>query len=185
MISNKTIKNLKPCSDRFNNYLKYYKDKTHTYAQFLGLKNITHDDKLWVTLRLIPEDKLRFLAADIAELVLYAYEREYPNDFIPRKAIEAARAIPFDKERSKEATASTLSHAYSISRYADDSMRVIHTIYAAYYAVKASCTEDFDYAIVCTNTTALHIITTTKGNTDSIKKRIRTIVLNYLNGKRK
>ena len=39
------------------------------------------------------EYELRMFAADCAEHVLYLFERDYPNDNRPRKAIEAARAF--------------------------------------------------------------------------------------------
>ena len=39
------------------------------------------------------ESELRLFAADCAEHVLWIYERDYPNDDRPRKAVEAARAF--------------------------------------------------------------------------------------------
>jgi hypothetical protein len=90
-INKNLIKKLKPCQDRYENYLKYYKDKEFTPAQFMRLKNITHDDKCWVAVRLITKEKIRFAAADIAESVLHIYEKAYPGDNRPRLAIEAAR----------------------------------------------------------------------------------------------
>jgi hypothetical protein len=91
MITLETIKALKPCKDRLDNYVKHYSEKSFTHGQFMGLKNITQEDKIWVALRLIPQAKLRFAAADIAESVLDIYEAKYPNDNRPRLAIEAAR----------------------------------------------------------------------------------------------
>jgi hypothetical protein len=44
-----------------------------------------------VAFKLIPKDKLRLVAADIAETILHIYESKYPGDLRPRKAIEAAR----------------------------------------------------------------------------------------------
>jgi hypothetical protein len=86
------ISKLEPCKDRLDNYVNFYGNKDFTPAQFMGLKNITQNDKMWVTMRLIPKDKLRLVAADIAETVLHIYESQYPNDSRPRKAIEAARS---------------------------------------------------------------------------------------------
>jgi hypothetical protein len=91
MITLETIKALKPCKDRLDNYVKHYSERSFTHGQFMGLKNITPEDKIWVALRLIPQAKLRFAAADIAESVLDIYEAKYPNDNRPRLAIEAAR----------------------------------------------------------------------------------------------
>jgi len=93
MITLSKIEAIRPkaCEDRLDNYKKYYAKKEFTPAQFLGLKNITQADKMWVAFRLMPQENVRFAAADIAESVLHIYESKYPNDNRPRKAIEAAR----------------------------------------------------------------------------------------------
>jgi hypothetical protein len=109
MITLETIKALKPCKDRLDNYVKHYSEKSFTHGQFMGLKNITPEDKIWVALRLIPQAKLRFAAADIAESVLDIYEAKYPNDNKPRLAIEAARNGSADDARAARA-------AYEVAR---------------------------------------------------------------------
>jgi hypothetical protein len=60
MINTEVIEALKPCEERFNNFKKFYDNRDFTMAQFLGLKNITHSDKIWVAMRLMPTPKLRF-----------------------------------------------------------------------------------------------------------------------------
>lgn len=92
IIDNDIIEALNPCKDRYLNYILHYKNSSHTPKQFMRLKNITHRDKLWIAFHLMPKDKIRFAAADIAELVLPIFEKKYPNDDRPRKAIEAARS---------------------------------------------------------------------------------------------
>jgi hypothetical protein len=109
MITLETIKALKPCKDRLDNYVKHYSEKSFTHSQFMGLKNITQEDKIWAALRLIPQAKLRFAAADIAESVLDIYEAKYPNDNKPRLAIEAARNGSADDARAARA-------AYEVAR---------------------------------------------------------------------
>jgi hypothetical protein len=103
MITLETIKALKPCKDRLDNYVKHYSEKSFTHGQFMGLKNITPEDKIWAALRLMPQAKLRFAAADIAESVLDIYEAKYPNDNRPRLAIEAARNGSADDARAAAA----------------------------------------------------------------------------------
>lgn len=55
--------------------------------------DIPAEDKLWATLHseLIPEQDLHELACRFAEDVLPIYEREYPDDHRPRRAIETKR----------------------------------------------------------------------------------------------
>lgn len=63
----------------------------------LVLKAIGLEDTIWALQAVNPgqraaADKLaRLLAADCAEHILVLYEREYPNDWRPRQAIQAAR----------------------------------------------------------------------------------------------
>ncbi len=92
MINTKVIKDLNPCQDRLDNWIKFYDNKDFTYAQFLGLKNITQEDKMWVCFRVMDPKLLGKCSADIAELALPIWEEAYPNDPRPRQAIEAARS---------------------------------------------------------------------------------------------
>ena len=92
-INKDVIKNLNPCHDRYKNYLKYYGDKEFTPRQFMGLKNLTHRDKVWVAFRLLSEKESRLAAADIAESVIHIFEEKYPNDNRPRLAIQASRDL--------------------------------------------------------------------------------------------
>lgn len=91
MINLKYIKSLNPCDDRLNNYIKHHKNFKGSLVQFLNLTKITHNDKLWVFFKSIPKDQIKLVAADFAESVLHIYEKQYPNDSRPRKAIEAAK----------------------------------------------------------------------------------------------
>jgi len=90
-INKHVIKKLFPCSDRYENYLKFYGNKELTKSQFMGRKNITQEDKLWVAFRLMPKENIQQAAADIAESVLSIYESKYPRDSRPKDAIMAAR----------------------------------------------------------------------------------------------
>jgi hypothetical protein len=126
MITLETIKALKPCKDRLDNYVKHYSERSFTHGQFMGLKNITPEDKIWVALRLIPQAKLRFAAADIAESVLDIYEAKYPNDNRPRLAIEAAR------------NGSAAARAAAYAAYAAAHDAAYAAAYAAYAAAAAA-----------------------------------------------
>ena len=113
-INKSVIAKLNPCSDRFDNYVNHYGERDFTVRQFMGLKNITHADKLWVAFRLLPKGQIPKAATDMAELVLHVYEAKYPNDKRPREAIEAVRSG--DKERAKKAA---YAAAYAAAAAAD------------------------------------------------------------------
>jgi hypothetical protein len=139
-ITNDLIKSLNPCQDRLDNYIKFYSKKSHTKAEFLRLKNITSMDKIWVVVRLMSKDNLRLAAADIAESVLHIYEKAYPNDDRPRKAIEVARA-----NKNSYATFSSAIHAASHC-----SFHAAHAAYAAAYASNINYGDRFYAAIYVT-----------------------------------
>lgn len=54
---------------------------------------IPTDDKFWAVLReeFFTKKELRLINCDFAESVLHIFEKKYPNDDRPRKAIEAGR----------------------------------------------------------------------------------------------
>jgi hypothetical protein len=125
LITKDYLKFLDPCKDRFKHYLKTHSDWEGTLEEFLDLKELDHDDKMWVFVRSIDKNKLRLVAADFAERVLHIYETKYPNDDRPRKAIEAARN-------------GDLNAAYAAANAAADAAEAAYAAYAAYDAVYAA-----------------------------------------------
>lgn len=91
IVSRETIAKLNPCTSRFDNYTGHYGDRGFTPRQFMGLRHITHQDKLWVAFRMLSHEKAAMAAADIAESVLTIFEKTYPNDKRPRECIDAVR----------------------------------------------------------------------------------------------
>jgi hypothetical protein len=89
------IKSHSPCEDGWKKLLNYL-NKTEADDEVLELRTILEsnglDDTIWVFRAVEEKDKeIRLFAADCAELVLPIYEKQYPNDDRPRKAIQAAR----------------------------------------------------------------------------------------------
>jgi hypothetical protein len=166
-ITKEAIKALNPCRDRYENYLKFYGDKELTPAQFLGRKNITQADKMWVCFRLMPKENIRFAAADIAESVLHIYEAKYPKDDRPRKAIEAARGN--DKTAAANAAAAYAAYA------ADDA-------YAA-YAAAAYAAAAYAAAANAANAAAASAAAA-NADRQAQEKLIRKIVLKYMMDKK-
>lgn len=117
------IKSLNPCQDRLDNFIKHYgTEDGFPAAKFMRLKKITHQDKMWVTSRLLsPTNALKYVGA-MACTTLHIYEQMYPNDLRPRKAAEMARdAGKVDSE--------TLQAAYDAAYAA---ARDAHTAVIAY-----------------------------------------------------
>lgn len=140
MINLKFIKKLKPCQDRLDNYLKFYSDKEFTPRQFMGLKNITQEDKLWVAFRSLPEKTVRIIAGEIAMTVLHIYEEKYPEDFRPRKAIEFALKGESNINAANAAANAAADADYAAAKSAAYAAAdaVYYSTYAAYAATHAA-----------------------------------------------
>lgn len=174
MIFSKTsIAKLNPCKYRFYNFIAKYKNKKFTSHQFMGLKHITHQDKLWVAFRMMPKESVPKAAADIAESVLHIYESVYPEDLRPRKAIEAARngigntADAATSAACAGASTTPASTAYAAAYAA--TYAALTAAYAAAYATSAAVTAaDYSAAYAAYSSATIH------------EKKIRTILLKYL-----
>ena len=95
-----TLNNIRehaPCASGWSKLLKSL-DKTHADDVPLALEQILDsnglDDALWALQAVKGHDKeLRLFACQCARLVLPIFEKKYPEDDRPRKAIEAAEAF--------------------------------------------------------------------------------------------
>jgi hypothetical protein len=175
MINRELIATLSPCRDRFDNYIKHYGDRNFTKRQFMGLRNITHEDKLWVAFRLMPKENLRLAAADIAELVLPIYEKAYPNDNRPRKAIEAARNG--DRDAARDAAYAARDAAYAAYAARDAAYAAAYAAYAARDAAYAAyAARDAAYAAAYA---AYAAYASRNHDGTNLEKKIRTVILKH------
>lgn len=150
MINKDYLKSLKPCEDRYSNYLDHYKDWSGSLEEFLNLDKLTHADRVWVFVRFIPKDKAVFFAADCAERVLHLYEATHPNDYRPRKAVEAARLGDFAAADAAAYAAAAAAAAADAAAYAYAAYAADADAYAAYaaaaYAARAADAARAAYA---------------------------------------
>jgi hypothetical protein len=89
------IKSHSPCDDGWEKLLNHL-GKTKADNEPLSIATIIQSngirDAVWALRAVEGKDKeIRLFAADCAESVLHIYEKQYPNDDRPRKAIQAAR----------------------------------------------------------------------------------------------
>ena len=89
-INTDKIRALKPCLDRFNNYLNHYQDFDGSLEDFVMLENITYSDKVWVFIRLATKMQNVKWSLLCASKVLHIFEEKYPDNKKPRLALEAA-----------------------------------------------------------------------------------------------
>jgi hypothetical protein len=138
VINSAAIFKLKPCEDRWINYIKHYDKRSFTPKQFMSLKNITHKDKMWVAFRMIDKASLKLVALAIARSVLVIYEKNYPNDMRVRECLDATELYLkgkisssfLRKKRDAAYAAAYAAYAYAADAYAADAYAA--DAYAAY-----------------------------------------------------
>lgn len=91
IINHEIVKALKPCKNRYSNFLQHYPNFDNNAANFLELENISYHDKVWVLARLMTKEQNVEWSIMCAESTLHLFETVYPNDGRPRAAIEAAK----------------------------------------------------------------------------------------------
>jgi hypothetical protein len=99
----------------------------------------------WLVARLMDSKQRIRYAVFAAELALPIFEKKYPDDDKPRKAIEAAKkCLENDTEENREAAyyaadaASAAYAAYAAYSAAYDAADAAYAAYAAYYAAEAA-----------------------------------------------
>jgi len=142
-ITTEIIKTLNPCNDRFDIWIEHYNDFNGTILEFLDLENITHSDKLWVALRLLPRHTVEVFAIDCAfSAAAASYAASYANyaSYVTNHAADDAVAAHHGAYAAHHAAA---SYAAAYAAYADDAVAAHHGAYAAY---AASYADDASYA---------------------------------------
>ena len=111
------IRKCKPCTNGWEKLLISL-NKTQPDDEPLALTYILDsnglNDAIWC-LRALPDkhrDKIVLFTADVAERVLPIYEKQHPNDFRPRHAIQAARDF-IDEKIDKKTLDAAVSGAWA------------------------------------------------------------------------
>ena len=152
VIDSAIIKALNPCKDRFDNWLVHYdrtisdftqpnkgkKPFTYTLREFLRLPNITHQDKLWVVLRLVDNDTKVFFALDCAFSAAAAVDANAVDANAAAAAYAAAAAAAVD--------ANAVDAAYAAAAYAAAAAAAAANAAAAAYAAAAANAVDANAA---------------------------------------
>ena len=145
-IDSKIIAALKPCKDRFDNYVDNYGDTTFSLEDFILLDKITYDDKVWVVTRLFSREQNAKWSLLCASSILSIFESKYPDDKRPRKALEAAELYlrhPTEENRKAAKDAADTAADAAIYSAADADYSAAYfaasdAAYAAYSAAKAA-----------------------------------------------
>ncbi len=123
-INTEVIKKLNPCEDRFNNWLMHYSNFNGDILEFLDLDKITAQDKIWLSVRLLPREQLEYFAID---------------------SVFAATEYAADADAAAYAAASAAAYAtyatYSTSAVSAAAAVAAYAAYAAAYAATDAAAE--------------------------------------------
>ena len=147
LINLKYLKSLNPCEDRLNNAIKYYSKFEGDILDVLYLNKISSEDKIWIASKVLPDNILHRFSIECAYSTLDNFEKEYPNDLRPRKAIEAKQAW-LDGEISDEELkeAQSASHSASNSAYSASRSAAFSAASSAAYSASRSAAFSAEYS---------------------------------------
>ena len=107
-INQEIIKGLKPCASRYENFLRHYPTFSGSLEEFFLLSEISHSDKLWVSLRLLPRTLIEVFAIDCA-----IQAQSYAADADAAAAYTAAAAAAASEDAAAYAAAAYTAYAAS------------------------------------------------------------------------
>ena len=87
-INKEILHKLKPCIERWKNYLEHYSDFDGSLAEFLKLDKISYTDKIWVSRQIVDRKIYIRWGALCAQSVLHIYENKCPNDSRVRDCLD-------------------------------------------------------------------------------------------------
>jgi len=129
VITTEIIKNLKPCKERFENFLTHYEDETFSYQDFISLKKITFGDKLWVLVRCMTLENAVLFAQEAAHCAKSA-DQDQDDDRYAKSADQDPYAEYADQDPYRVASRlADCAHiaarcaAYDAARCAHDAAR--------------------------------------------------------------
>ena len=144
LINLEYLKSLKPCEDSLDNAIKYYSKFEGDILDVLYLDKISPEDKIWLASKVLPDNILHRFAIECAYSTLDNFEKEFPNDSRPRKAIEAKQAWldgEISDEELREAYSATWSASYSAAYSA-----ALSASFSASYSASLSASLSAYYA---------------------------------------
>jgi hypothetical protein len=130
-VNTEVIKKLKPCTDRFENWLEHYEKFDGNITEFLSLDQIGCNDKIWVTMRLVPKDLAVTFSIDCV-FAAYAYYTNASAAFADAAAAAAYAAHATYDYAAEYTAAASYAASYTASYAAS---------YTATYAVGADAAD--------------------------------------------
>ena len=133
------------CDEGYKWWL-YNEKPTDVIATAKKLNSEDHNDwASWLIVRFMSNEQKVQYAIFSAEQVIDIFEKKYPNDDRPRKAIEAAKNYLKDKSK-KKAYAADAADAAAYAAYAADAAYAAAAADAAYAAAAAAAADAAAYA---------------------------------------
>ena len=141
IITKEWLKSLNPCTDGFVWWCRYGERDPIKFLE-AGFEGDHWNYRCWLMIRLLSKANQVKIAIYSAKSVLPIFEKKYPDDDRPRKAIAAADAAAAAAAYAVDAatySADAVAYAYAAAAYAADAAAyAAHAADAAYAAGKNS-----------------------------------------------
>jgi len=79
-INKEFLKSLKPCADRYENYLEHHASFDGSFSEFIDLPYLDYNDKVWVAVRVLTSNQAVKWSVLCAESVVHIFEDKHPDD---------------------------------------------------------------------------------------------------------
>jgi len=132
-INKEVLKSLKPCADRYENYLRHHANFDGSFGEFLDLPNISYSDKVWIAEKVLTKNKRVKWAILCAESVVHVFEKEYPDERCISNCIRYLKTV-------KDFNSLTDTEREEIERHLDIIQKALpaYAAFAAHYAAHAA-----------------------------------------------
>jgi len=92
-INKEFLKSLKPCANRYENYLEHNADFSGSFSEFLDLPYLDYTDKTWVAEKILTKNQAVNWAILCAESVVHMFEDKHPDDKILSNCIDFLKTV--------------------------------------------------------------------------------------------
>jgi len=92
-VNKEFLKSLKPCADRYENYLRHHANFDGSLNDFLDLPSVSYEDKVWVAEKILTQNQAVSWCILCAESVLSIFESKHPDNQSLSKCINFLKSI--------------------------------------------------------------------------------------------
>jgi len=143
-VNSDIIKSLTPCEDILVNYVKHYNELNFDILEFLHLDKISAEDKVWISVRLMPVNLVEAFVMDCASRASTYAAKSVLKSYATYAAQAAADTASYTASYASYAAYAAQAASYAARTASHAAYDASYAIHKASYAAKAAA--DLAYA---------------------------------------